>query len=113
MPSERLGVPIEEEQPANCALKIHVSSPTITALGDQEKSTALEHKDEMVNDMAIESDVRQDTEQTGYYSVFTVPQKRAIILSGSFLGLLSYMSSSIFYPAVNQARISTMFLSNF
>ncbi|EFR02297.1 hypothetical protein MGYG_05295 [Nannizzia gypsea CBS 118893] len=42
----------------------------------------------------------QDNESR--YSVFTESQKRAIILSGSFCGLLSYMSSSIFYPAVDQ-----------
>ena len=53
----------------------------------------------------------QDDEPSRYYSVFTESQKRAIILSGSFFGLLSYMSSSIFYPALNQVRISAMYQS--
>ncbi|KAG4027607.1 hypothetical protein MFRU_028g00290 [Monilinia fructicola] len=37
-----------------------------------------------------------------HYSVFTGLQKRAIILSASFMGLLSFMGSSIYFPAVNQ-----------
>ena len=35
------------------------------------------------------------------YSVFTVAQKRAIIMFASFIGLLSPMSGSIYYPALN------------
>ena len=38
------------------------------------------------------------------YSVFTVGQKKAIILSGSFIGLLSYMSGTIYYPAIDQVE---------
>lgn len=39
------------------------------------------------------------------YSVFTVPQKRAIVLSGSLIGWLSPMTGSIYYPALNQVSI--------
>lgn len=35
------------------------------------------------------------------FSVFTVAQKRAIVLSGSLIGLLSPMSGTIYYPALN------------
>lgn len=38
------------------------------------------------------------------YSVFTVNQKRSIILAGSFIGWFSPMSGSIYYPALNQVR---------
>lgn len=36
------------------------------------------------------------------YSVFTVPQKRAIILTGSFIAWFSPMTGSIYFPALNQ-----------
>lgn len=36
------------------------------------------------------------------YSVFTVPQKRAIILTGSFVSWFSPMTGSIYFPALNQ-----------
>ena len=36
------------------------------------------------------------------YSVFTVGQKRSIILAGSFIGWFSPMSGSIYYPALDQ-----------
>lgn len=39
------------------------------------------------------------------YSVFTVPQKRAIILAGSFIAWFSPMSGSIYYPALNQVQL--------
>lgn len=39
---------------------------------------------------------------TEIYSVFTVPQKRAIILAGSFVAWFSPMSGSIYFPALNQ-----------
>lgn len=38
------------------------------------------------------------------YSVFTVPQKRAIILAGSFISWFSPMTGSIYYPALDQVR---------
>lgn len=40
------------------------------------------------------------------YSVFSTGQKRAIILSGSVIGLATYMGSTIYYPALNQAGLS-------
>lgn len=48
-----------------------------------------------------------------HYSVFTGLQKRAIILSASFMGLLSFMGSSIYFPAVNQVCIATHFSMHF
>lgn len=36
------------------------------------------------------------------YSVFTVPQKRAIVLTGSFVSWFSPMTGSIYFPALNQ-----------
>jgi len=38
------------------------------------------------------------------FSVFTVTQKRAIVLTGSFAAWFSPMTGSIYYPALNQAR---------
>lgn len=40
------------------------------------------------------------------YSVFSTGQKRAIILSGSVIGLVTYIGSTIYYPALNQAGFS-------
>lgn len=39
---------------------------------------------------------------TEVYSIFTVPQKRLIILTGSFVSWFSPMSGSIYFPALNQ-----------
>lgn len=50
--------------------------------------------------------MQADAEQARPYSVFTGLQKRAIILSASFMGLLSFMGSSIYFPAVNQVCIA-------
>ena len=36
------------------------------------------------------------------FSVFTIPQKRAIIVAGSFIGWFSPMTGSIYFPALNQ-----------
>lgn len=36
------------------------------------------------------------------YSVFTVPQKRAIVLAGSYLSWFSPMTGAIYYPALDQ-----------
>ena len=38
------------------------------------------------------------------YSVFTVPQKRAIVLAGSYLSWFSPMTGAIYYPALDQVR---------
>lgn len=40
------------------------------------------------------------------FSVFSIPQKRVIILFGSFIGLLSPMSGSIYYPALNSVCVT-------
>lgn len=39
---------------------------------------------------------------TDIYSTFTVPQKRAIVLVGSFVSWFSPMTGSIYFPALNQ-----------
>ncbi|KAF2487046.1 major facilitator superfamily domain-containing protein [Neohortaea acidophila] len=36
------------------------------------------------------------------FSIFTVPQKRAIIVAGSFISWFSPMTGSIYYPALNE-----------
>lgn len=46
------------------------------------------------------------------YSVFTGLEKRAIILSASFMGLLSFMGSSIYFPAVNQVCMAICVFSH-
>ena len=50
---------------------------------------------------------RGDVLATEDYSVFTVPQKRAIIFAASFISLLSPMTGSIYYPAIDQVGSKT------
>ena len=50
-----------------------------------------------------QSQSQNDGAQRDHYSVFTVGQKRAIIISGSVLTLASLMGSTMYYPALNQA----------
>lgn len=86
------------------------SRPSLTASTSHGRGTNTDYnKGERADIMAMKPEERHDIELARGYSAFTVPQKRAIILSGSFIGLLSYMSSSIFYPAVNQVHL--VFLS--
>lgn len=88
-----------EHQAVNNELQPCPSNQTTVAPRGRDQSSAVEH---IPNSMAMAVGT-QDAEPKKPYSVFTVPQKRAIILSGSFIAMLSYMSSSIFYPAVDQA----------
>lgn len=43
------------------------------------------------------------------FSVFTVPQKRAIIIACSFAGWFSPMTGSIYYPALTQVCMSSYY----
>ncbi len=45
---------------------------------------------------------RADTASVGDFSVFTIRQKRTLILSASFISWLSPLSAGIYYPALNQ-----------
>ncbi len=54
-----------------------------------------------------------DVDTARHYSVFTGLQKRAIILSASFMGLLSFMASSIYFPAINQVSIAILIETDF
>lgn len=67
-----------------------------------------DNQDETQSKQDVEAgpaDQRADVLAKENYSVFTVPQKRAIILVGSFVGWFSPMSGSIYYPALNEASI--------
>lgn len=98
MVNEHDGASIREEK---------VVDNEIASCAPPAASVDLNQGDDAVRDNRNEAvKAATDTELIERYSVFTVPQKRAIILSSSSVGLLSYMSSSIYYPAVNQARIS-------
>jgi hypothetical protein len=87
-----------EDQAVNNELQPCPSHQTTVTPQRRDQSSAIEHIPNAIP-MTVGN---QDAEPKKPYSVFTVPQKRAIILSGSFIAMLSYMSSSIFYPAVDQ-----------
>ena len=91
-----------------------VPSPADSTTHDVEADAAEQlDKDELRSDRALEEDIepateppteRQDLVASEDFSVFTVPQKRAIILAGSFIGWFSPMSGSIYYPALNEVN---------
>lgn len=62
--------------------------PTSEHLPETESNT------EPISEQPVASDVA--------YSVFTVPQKKAIVLSASLGALFSPMSTTIYLPALNQ-----------
>lgn len=78
------------------------------------ENTAPDGQQPQDNDNATSDPAVQDAEKGGdspqqhsalskdIYSVFTVPEKRAIILAGSFTSWFSPMSGSIYFPALNQ-----------
>lgn len=66
---------------------------------------------EIPNEKDVESAVGSSPTQDDLvakedYSVFTVPQKRAIVLAGSFIGWFSPMTGAIYYPALDQVGVS-------
>lgn len=71
---------------------------TINSDNFSEKDVNAEHD---VEANAQSGDRYADAMAKEDYSVFTVPQKRAIILAGSFIAWFSPMSGSIYYPALN------------
>jgi hypothetical protein len=99
------GVPLEQEQIVNSNLQGNTSGLRI-AVSSEETARDINHDIEMMNGMDIIYDIPPDTAPTRPYSVFTGSQKRAIVLSSSIIAMISYMSSSIFYPAVNQVYTS-------
>jgi hypothetical protein len=68
--------------------------------GDPEKQpdTAIEPPTEQPS-------AHQDAVAKEDYSVFTVPQKRALVLFGSLAAFFSPMTGSIYYPALNQVSL--------
>lgn len=90
------------------------SYPAIAAAANQAQPTDTNsRKEKTLRHTPIALIGSKEVEATRHYSVFDVSQKRAIILSGSFFGLLSYMTSSIFYPALDQVHISVVSLAPF
>lgn len=109
MTGEHRGALILDVLPAGDSPQNNAPSPTIAAAMDQAQTTDTDcSKDEKLHDMPVVLDENQDDETSKHYSVFTETQKQAIVFSGSFFGLLSYMNSSIFYPAINQVCTSVM-----
>lgn len=78
---------------------------SVVSTGDRSVVESHRHETSVLQPTLMEVQPRAANTQKPY-SVFTVPQKRAIVLSGSFIGLMSYMSGSIYYPAINQVRIA-------
>ncbi len=80
-------------------------SAGLTHASDQIRNAALREKPQ-------ESPPEKQNDQpnivaTEEYSSFTIAQKRAIIVTGSFAAWFSPMSGSIYYPALNQVRTSS------
>ncbi len=74
----------------------HASDPTRdAALREKPEESPTEERNSQPNIVAAEE-----------YSSFTIAQKRAIIVTGSFAAWFSPMSGSIYYPALNQVRTS-------
>ncbi|KAK0960970.1 hypothetical protein LTR91_020090 [Friedmanniomyces endolithicus] len=70
----------------------HASDPTRdAALREKPEESPTEERNSQPNIVAAEE-----------YSSFTIAQKRAIIVTGSFAAWFSPMSGSIYYPALNQ-----------
>ena len=75
----------------------------ITSRDDHEQQTEPSHeKNSEVT--AEQPGVSSDLVAKEDYSVFTVPQKRAIVVAGSFIGWFSPMTGAIYYPALDQVR---------
>lgn len=65
---------------------------------------------ESSNEKDVEATVESSTEGADVvakedYSVFTVPQKRAIVFAGSFIAWFSPMTGAIYYPALDQVCV--------
>jgi hypothetical protein len=70
----------------------------ITSSGDIERGAGETNKDEI--DSSGEPPMQRQLTSGEVYSVFTVNQKRAIILTGSLAAFFSPLSSSIYYPSL-------------
>lgn len=63
---------------------------------------AAQHPESNAKEPARPSPPHHAALSTEIYSTFTVPQKRAITLAGSFVSWFSPMSGSIYFPALKQ-----------
>ena len=81
----------------------HEIATHVAAAVHQEKQPADGVSQTGVKVEDTQSQSQNDGAQRDYYSVFTGVQKRAIIISGSVLTLVSFMGSTMYYPALNQA----------
>ena len=83
----------------------------------EDKNTSVGHEvprndagnEKNVDDSAEPTSERPNIVANEDYSLFTIPQRRAIILAGSFIGWFSPMSGSIYYPALNQVGHSLQY----
>lgn len=69
----------------------------------EKKCSGNEHANK-ADEPPVESPHKANLVATEEYSVFTVPQKRAIVLAGSYLSWFSPMTGAIYYPALDQVR---------
>lgn len=90
----------------------HVTMSTLEKGADSEAEPQNNDSSCVVAGVIVESQPVENKEQIKVseddsppprpYSLFTNNQKRLIIISGSFLTLVSYMGSTMYYPALNQ-----------
>lgn len=98
------------------AASFSLTSTAPVNVADGDVQTSHDTKPLVNNEKHILAYATQEVKENGpatanaleVYSVFTVGQKKAIILSGSFIGLLSYMSGTIYYPAIDQVDYGSM-----
>lgn len=72
----------------------------------EEKSEKTHELTAAVQNVGPEQSANHAVESQSDYSVFTVAQKRAIIVTGSFAGWFSPMTGSIYFPALNSSTSS-------
>lgn len=85
----------------------------VSSKGAEQHNASTSNNNEHQNKPSNEKDVEGTAKRPGDgsdlvakedYSVFTVPQKRAIILAGSYISWFSPMTGAIYYPALGQVR---------
>ena len=109
-PSQEYGLGAKPEDVPECT----AATASRTLLKDHEEhgvtpSQEPLHQREVLDEKDIdasgEKPVQLDLVAKEDYSVYTVPQKRAIVLAGSFISWFSPMTGSIYYPAIDQVRL--------
>ena len=94
------------EKDTECGTVIQSDNSSSTGADVNEKSQQ-PHDDEQITIAAtVESPPSRP------YSLFSNNQKRLIIVSGSFLTLVSYMGSTMYYPALNQVFLPCTYACN-